>query len=94
MEFLRVEHTWRRCQVECPWVLKTRHGRGMEMPLVGQVSHWGGSEQKCCCFLSRAENWAPGPRDRPRMLHHWDELMRHAEESPRGVNSCCCPHLA
>lgn len=32
---LGVEHTWRGCHVRCPWVLKTRHGRGMEMPLVG-----------------------------------------------------------
>lgn len=64
------------------------------MPLVGQVSHWGGSEQKCCCFPSRAEHWAPGPRDRPRRFHHWDKLVRPAEGSPRVVNLGCCPQLA
>lgn len=73
---LGVEHTWRSCHVKRPWVLKTRHGRRMGMPLVGQVSHWGGSEQKCCCFPSRAEYWAPGLITGMS----WCDLQREAQE--------------
>lgn len=62
-----------------------------EMPLAGQIPHWGGSEQKCCCFPSRAEGRSPVSLDRRRRLHHCDKLVRPQREAQERSNRAAVP---